>query len=207
MRTRVKICGITTPADAQLAATAGADAIGLVFHAPSPRHVSPEQAHAIVEALPPFVAAFAVVLDPLESLMDELANTVPLAGIQYHGNETPEFCARFPGPWIKAVSMNEPHALTDAQSRYPKARGFLLDSHAPGQAGGQGKTFDWAHIEASDPRPLILAGGLDADNVAQAIRATRPWGVDVSSGVEAEPGRKDPGKVAAFMHEVRHVTD
>ena len=205
MRTRVKICGITTPADGQLAAAAGADAIGLVFHAPSPRQVTPAQACDILAALPPFVAAFAVVLDPPAALLDELAGMARLGGIQYHGNEPPTLCNRFPGPWIKAVPMNEPHALTETQRRYPEAWGFLLDSHAPGQAGGKGETFDWTRVATDDPRPLILAGGLHAGNVAAAMRAARPWGVDVSSGVEARPGRKDPEKLAAFMREVRHA--
>ena len=202
MRARVKICGITNPADARLAAQAGADAIGMVFHGPSPRNVTPEIACAIIDALPPFVDAYAVVLDPDPHFLDELIDRVPLDGLQYHGREAPELCARFPGHWIKAVPMSESGALVDYQRRYRKARGFLLDGHASGEAGGQGRTFDWTMIRFEDPRPLILAGGLEPGNVGQAIRAVRPWGVDVSSGVEAEPGRKDPDKVRAFMREV-----
>ena len=205
MRTRVKICGITSPADAQCAAAAGADAIGLVFHPPSPRHVSLEAARAITEVLPPFVAAYAVVLDPEPEFLEELRRQVPLDGVQYHGRETPELCARSGGRWIKAVPMNPPDALPEYQRRYPGAAGFLLDSHASGEAGGQGRTFDWAAVRSDDPRPLILAGGLTPDNVADAIRTVRPWGVDVSSGVEAAPGRKDPERIAAFMREVRHA--
>lgn len=202
MRTRVKICGITNPVDARLAAQAGADAVGLVFHGPSPRNVAPDAARAIIDALPPFVDAYAVVLDPDPRFLDELIESVPVDGVQYHGREAPELCARFRGRWIKAVPMNGSGALTDCQRRYPEAHGFLLDSHAPGEAGGQGKTFDWAEVRSQDPRPLILAGGLEPGNVGGAIRAVRPWGVDVSSGVEAEPGRKDPDKVRAFMREV-----
>ncbi len=205
MRTRVKICGITNPADARLAAQAGADAIGLVFHEPSPRNITSGMAGSILDVLPPFVDAYAVVLDPDPAFLDELIGKFPFNGLQYHGREAPELCARFPGPWIKAVPMNESGALADCQRRYPEAHGFLLDSHAAGEAGGQGKTFDWAEIRSEDPRPLILAGGLEPDNVGEAIRAIRPWGVDVSSGVEAEPGRKDPDKVRAFMREVNRA--
>ena len=205
MRTRVKICGITNPADALLAADTGADAIGLVFHEPSPRNIEPAVACAIIDLLPPFMDAYAVVLDPDPQFLDELIETVPFDGLQYHGREAPELCARFEGHWIKAVPMIESGALADYQERYPDAHGFLLDSHAPGEAGGQGKTFDWTEIHSEDPRPLILAGGLEPGNVGEAIRAARPWGVDVSSGVEAEPGRKDPKKIEAFMREVNRA--
>ena len=202
MRIRVKICGITNPADARLAAEAGADAIGLVFHEPSPRNIAPDMACSIIDALPPFVDAYAVVLDPDPQFLDALIENVPLDGMQYHGREAPELCARFRGHWIKAVPMSESGALADYQQRYRNAHGFLLDSHAPGDAGGQGRTFDWTEIRSEDPRPLILAGGLGPDNVGEAIRRVRPWGVDVSSGVEASPGRKDPGKIEAFVREV-----
>ena len=159
MRTRVKICGITNPVDARLAAQAGADAIGLVFHEPSPRNLALDMACSIIDALPPFVDAYAVVLDPDPQFLDELIENVPIDGMQYHGREAPELCARFQGHWIKAVPMNESGALADYQQRYRNAHGFLLDSHAPGEAGGQGKTFDWAEVRCEDPRPLILAGG------------------------------------------------
>ena len=205
MRIRVKICGITNPADARLAADAGADAIGLVFHESSPRNITSAMACTIINALPPFVDAYAVVLDPSPQLLDELIEKVPLDGMQYHGCEAPELCARFQGDWIKAVPMNEPGALAEHQHRYRAAHGFLLDSHASGKAGGQGKTFDWTEVQSEDPRPLILAGGLGPDNVAAAIQAVRPWGVDVSSGVEASPGRKDPAKIEAFMREVNRA--
>ena len=205
MRTRVKICGITTLDDAHLAADAGADAIGLVFQEASPRNVTPAIARTIIDGLPPFLDAYAVVLDPDPRFLDELIERVPLDGIQYHGNEAPDLCARFRGRWIKAVPMNEPGALPGHQRRYPRAQGFLLDSHAPGGAGGTGETFSWTEIQSVDPRPLILAGGLNPGNVATAIRTVRPWGVDVSSGVEASPGQKDPEKIKAFMQEVNHA--
>lgn len=205
MRTRVKICGITNPDDARLAAQAGADAIGLVFHEPSPRNITSDTACTIIDALPPFVDAYAVVLDPDPRFLDTLIGTVPLDGLQYHGREAPELCARFRGRWIKAVPMTESGTLADYQQRYRGAHGFLLDSHMPGGAGGRGETFDWAEARSEDPRPLILAGGLEPGNVAEAIRAVRPWSVDVSSGVEAAPGRKDPVKIEAFMREVQRA--
>ncbi len=205
MRTRVKICGITTPDDARLAATVGADAIGLVFHPPSPRCVDISTACAIIAELPPFVDAYAVVLNPEEEFLDKLCAQVPVQSIQFHGKEDPEFCARVPGRWIKAVPMHNPQALTEYQHRYSQAHGFLLDSHVAGEAGGQGITFDWKAVYSDDPRPLILAGGLTPDNVADAIRIVAPWGVDVSSGVESEPGRKDPALLDAFMAEVHRV--
>lgn len=206
MRIRVKICGITTPADAAAAAAAGADAIGLVFHAASPRRVSLAQAAAVAAALPPFVSAVAVVLDPEPELVDALAASPAIDWVQFHGREDPELCARAGRHWIKAVPMAAPGALADCRARYPAARAFLLDSHAPGAAGGRGETFAWDAIEhGGDPRPLILAGGLGPDNVAAACRAARPWGVDASSGVEQAPGRKDPALMAAFAREARHA--
>ncbi len=204
-RVRVKICGVTNPDDARLAAAAGADAIGLVFHPPSPRDVSIDAARAIIDALPPFVNAYAVVLNPDPEFLDDLIDRAPVDGLQYHGQEDPELCARFPGRWIKTVPMSEPNALADYPRRYRAARGFLLDGHAAGEAGGQGETFDWTRVRPEDPRPLILAGGLTPDNVGEAIRTVRPWGVDVSSGVETRPGRKDPDKVEAFLREVSHA--
>ena len=204
MRIRVKICGITTPADAAAAAAAGADAIGLVFHAASPRRVSLAQAAAAAAALPPFVAAVAVVLDPEPELVDALAASPAIDWLQFHGREDPALCARAGRRWIKAVPMAAPGALAESRTRYPGAAAFLLDSHAPGEAGGRGETFAWETIDpGGDPRPLILAGGLSPDNVAAACRAARPWGVDASSGVERAPGRKDPELMAAFAREAR----
>ena len=206
MRIRVKICGITAPEDAAAAAAAGADAIGLVFHDASPRRVSLERAAAVAAALPPFVDAVAVVLDPEPALVDALAANPAIDWVQFHGREDPELCARAGARWIKAVPMAEAGALADCRARYPGAAAFLLDSHAAGQAGGRGETFAWEAVErGGDPRPLILAGGLGPDNVAAACRAARPWGVDASSGVERAPGRKDPALMAAFAREARHA--
>ncbi len=205
MTVRIKICGITSLQDAQSAAEAGADCIGLVFHEPSPRHLSLERACEIRASLPPFVSACAVVLNPDEDFLGHLIEKLRPDFIQFHGTESPALCATFNGPWIRAVAMQDPNALSDAQSHYPEAAGFLLDSHKAGESGGHGETFDWAAISTEDGRPLILAGGLNPDNVAQAIRQVRPWAVDVSSGVESEPGRKDPAKMEAFVQEVRRV--
>ncbi len=206
MNVRVKICGITTPQDAADAADAGADCIGLVFHPPSPRHLDIEQACTIRDVLPPFVSTCAVVMDPETDFLDRLSAELRPDLVQYHGNESPTLCAHFRGPWIRAVSMHNPEALQQAQQTYPNARGFLLDSHLPGEAGGRGEAFDWDAVTSEDPRPLILAGGLDADCVADAIAQCQPWAVDVSSGVESAPGRKDPERMRAFIQEVRRVS-
>lgn len=206
MRIRVKICGVTTPEDAAAAAAAGADAIGLVFHAASPRRVSLARAAAVAAALPPFVSAVAVVLDPEPELVDALAASPAIDWVQFHGREDPALCARAGRRWLKAVPMAAPGALADCRARYPGARAFLLDGHAPGEAGGRGESFAWDAVErGGDPRPLILAGGLGPDNVAAACRAARPWGVDASSGVEQAPGRKDPALMAAFAREARRA--
>ena len=199
MRTRVKICGITNPADALLAAEAGADAIGLVFHEPSPRNIEPAVACSIIDILPPFMDAYAVVLDPDPQFLDELIETIPFDGLQYHGQEAPELCARFEGHWIKAVPMNEPGALTDYQQHYPDAHGFLLDSHASGEAGGQGKTFDWTEIHSRRPASADPGGRPGGGKRGRGDPGGPSLGaVDVSSGVEASPGSKDPEKIAAI---------
>ena len=205
MTVRVKICGITTPQDAVAAATAGADCIGLVFHKPSPRHLSLEQACAIRKSLPPFVSACAVVLNPEADFLEHLIAQLRPDLIQYHGDESPALCAHFSGPWIRAVSMREPDALRRAQQTYLQAQGFLLDSHSIGEAGGRGERFDWSVATTEDERPLILAGGLDIGCVADAIAQVQPWAVDVSSGVESSPGHKDPERMHAFIQEVRRV--
>ena len=204
MPTRIKVCGITTADDARTAAQAGADAIGLVFYPASPRHLEPAQAQAILAALPPFVASVAVVLDPEPELIDQIA-ALAIDFVQYHGQEDPQLCARFPRRWIKTVPMADPKRLTDTQQRYPGAHAFLLDSNQAGNPGGQGQTFDWSAIKTADPRPIILAGGLQPNNVAQAIHTVHPWAVDVSSGVESQPGHKDPARLTEFIEEVRRA--
>lgn len=205
MRTRVKICGITRPEDAVAVANAGADAIGLVFYPKSSRFVSAVQASEIIEALPPFVAVVGLFLDARSADIESLLKTVKLSLLQFHGDECPADCSEFALPYIKAVGMSG-HANYRAYADcYKDTQGILLDSHAPGAAGGTGETFDWTNVPQDYPKPLILAGGLTPDNIAAAIQTARPYGVDLSSGVESAPGIKDAGKIQALMNEVRRV--
>ncbi|MBD3651789.1 MAG: phosphoribosylanthranilate isomerase [Alcanivorax sp.] len=209
---RVKICGITRPDDGRHAARAGADAIGLVFYPPSPRYVSPRKAADIVAALPPFVTTVGLFVDAPPEQIAALLEQVPLDMLQFHGDESPEYCAAFQRPWIKALRMRDgvdPRAEAD---RYGAAgaRGLLVDSYVPGVPGGTGERFDWDRLPADPSLPLVLAGGLDPANVAEAVRRVRPWAVDVSGGVEVlgvdgrrQGGIKDPGAVSAFIRAAR----
>ena len=203
--TRVKICGITRPRDGLAAARLGADAIGLVFHARSPRHVLPGQAAAIARELPPFVSTVALFLDADADEVRSVLRVLPADLLQFHGSEPPEFCRQFGRPYLKAIGMGAgTQAAWALAARYADAAGLLLDSHAPGTAGGTGQSFPWEALPML-ARPLVLAGGLHPGNVAAAITATQPWAVDVSSGVESAPGIKDEGKMAAFIQEVRRA--
>ena len=194
-RVRAKICGITTPGDGLLAANAGADAIGVNFHPASPRAVSTEQAAAIRDALPPFVAVVGVFVDPAESLVREAKAAASLDVLQFHGAESAAFCRRFDAPYVKAVGFAPGLDFDAWEESYPDACALLLDSGT----GGTGVAFDWTLWPRSDRR-LILAGGLNPDNVAEAVRMTRPFAVDVASGVEgATKVRKDPGLLNDFM--------
>ena len=202
-RTRVKICGITDAAHARVAADAGADAIGLVFYRESPRYIAPRAAAAIAASLPPFVTAVGLfVNEPAESI-EEILATVPLDLLQFQGDESAEFCARFARPHVRAVRMEAGTDLVECAVRFSRARALLLDAHVPGQRGGTGRTFDWAGIPRDLPLPLILSGGLTVQNVGRAVREVRPWAVDVSSGVERSRGVKDPAKIVEFIRSVR----
>lgn len=204
MRTRVKICGITREQDALAAAAAGVDAIGLVFYPPSPRYVSPDQAAAITRNLPPFVTVVGLFVnaDPEDVSTACRAGRVSL--IQFHGQECPEYCAQHGLPWMKAIRMKDDVNPAQAAADYAGASGLLLDAYRPGVPGGTGETFDWGRIPADMADKIVLAGGLTPDNVAAAIRCVHPYGVDVSGGVEAEPGIKDATRIAQFMRGV-HV--
>lgn len=205
MSTAVKICGITRIEDGMAAARCGAHAIGLVFHATSPRNVAPEQARAIVQALPPFVTPVGLFVDaPVERVRETLA-CVPLQLLQFHGDEPPEYCAAFHLPYLKAVRVDEQVDLVKCAQTYREAKGLLLDAYVPGVHGGTGTAFDWRLIPANLPLPVILSGGLTPDNVVAAVRTVRPWAVDVSSGVEAGKGVKDHAKIAAFIAGVRNA--
>lgn len=202
-RTRIKICGLREAQHALLAAREGADAIGLVFWGPSPRYVTPEQAAAVAAALPPYVSAVGLFVNSPADEVRATLERVPLDLLQFQGDEPPEFCAAFGRPYVRAVRMEEGTDLLEYARRFSGAKALLLDAHAPGVPGGTGRTFDWNVIPRDLPVPLILSGGLDADNVGRAIREVRPWAVDVSSGVESSRGVKDPAKIVAFIRSVR----
>ncbi len=204
---RVKVCGITTVEDALHVAFSGADAIGLVFYKKSPRNVTIDKAIEICEALPPFVSVVALFMNASTDYVHEVVSDVPCNLLQFHGDESAEFCASFSYPYIKAVPMmhDDDFSFEDYADRYVDASGFLVDSHAPGQAGGSGEVFDWQNVPVDYPKPIVLAGGLNPDNVASALKAVDVYAVDVSSGVESEPGIKDPTKVEQFIQEVQSV--
>ena len=202
-RTRIKICGITRPQDARVAVALGADAIGLVFWQHSARAVTPDQARDIVAGLPPFVTTVGLFVDATDAELDKVLARVPLDLLQFHGDETPEACRAFGRPYLKAVRMRPEVDLARVAGEYADATGLLVDAYVSGQPGGTGATFDWSHLPAEPTFPLILAGGLEAGNVADAIRQVRPWAVDVSGGVESAKGIKDAAKMATFMQGVR----
>jgi phosphoribosylanthranilate isomerase len=211
-RTRVKICGITRPDDALLAARLGADALGLVFYAGSKRAVSSEQAQQIRAVMPAFVSLVGLFVNPTQKQVESVLANVHLDCLQFHGDESPEFCASFAVPYLKALRMSPALScaadVLEVINQYPTASAILLDAWDPLQAGGTGKQFDWslaAHCVAQSKLPLVLAGGLEAGNAAQAINQVRPWALDLSSGVESEPGVKDPQRLTAFFDEVNRV--
>ena len=203
--TRVKICGITRVDDALAAARSGADGIGLVFYERSPRHVSVAQARQLAEALPPFVTTVGLFVNAEAAFVREVLANVPLDLLQFHGDETPEYCAQFNKPFLKAIRVKAGVNLLQCASDFRGARGLLLDAHVEGIPGGTGTAFDWALIPGDLPLPVILSGGLDAGNAAAAIKQVRPYALDVSSGVEASKGIKDAAKIAAFINEVKHI--
>lgn len=206
MSTRIKICGVTRPEDGLCAAELGADAIGLVFVAGSPRYIDLDTASRIIAVLPPLTTVVALFQDPTAAVVEQVVAELPVDLLQFHGSESPEFCRRFGRRYLKALAMAGGQSAAQAQARqYPEATGFLLDSHAVGQQGGSGQVFDWSQIPSDLNRPYLLAGGLNPDNVADAIRQHRPYGVDVSSGVETARGIKDAVKMAAFISEVKRV--
>ena len=203
MATAVKICGITRAEDAQAAARLGAHALGFVFYAPSPRHVESARAAEIARAMPPFVTAVGLFVNPAARAVEEVLKQVPLHLLQFHGDEPPGFCAQFGLPYIKALRVRAGVDLLQYARVYGGARGLLLDAYVAGTHGGTGTAFDWRLIPRQLALPVILSGGLNPENVAAAIRLVAPWAVDVSSGVEATPGIKDPRRMASFMKEVR----
>ena len=205
MSTAVKICGITRLQDALAAACFGAHAVGFVFHAGSPRHIAPEQAAAIIRQLPPFITAVGLFVDADARTVARAIGQAPLGLLQFHGDETPEFCAGFGVPYLKAVRVRPEIDLIEYARRYGGARGLLLDAYVENVHGGTGATFDWGLAPRQLPLPIVLSGGLTADNVAEAVRRVHPAAVDVSSGVESAPGIKDERKIAAFIRSVRNA--
>jgi phosphoribosylanthranilate isomerase len=202
LRTRVKICGITREEDAKAAVAAGCDAIGLVFYRPSPRYVSPEQAARIVAGLPPFVSAVGLFVNADTDEIRKIRQQVGLDLLQFHGDESPEECECHGMPYMKAVRVKPNTNLLQYAERFKHARALLLDAFMEGVPGGTGQVFDWSIIPRAFPKPIVLAGGLTAENVAEAIRQVRPYAVDVSGGVELNKGIKDAARIAAFMRGV-----
>ena len=203
--TRVKICGITRVEDALAAARSGADAIGLVFYERSPRHVSVAQAAKLAAVLPPFVTVVGLFVNAEATFVRDVIDQVPLDALQFHGDESPEFCAQFGKPYLKAIRVKAGVNLLQYATRFGTAQGLLMDAHVEGIEGGTGVTFDWTLIPQKLPLPVILSGGLHVANVADAIKQVRPHAVDVSSGVEASKGIKDAAKIAAFIKEVNNI--
>ena len=197
-RVRIKFCGITREVDALQACALGVDALGFVFTRRSPRYIEPSLARAIRRSLPPFVTTVALFMDDDPAWVTEAVSIAGADIVQFHGSEAPADCARTARPWIKAVAMASEPDVASYAARYVGACAFLLDAHAAGQQGGSGRRFDWSRVPALD-HPLILAGGLEPDNVAEAIARTRPYAVDVSSGIESAPGVKDAARMRDFV--------
>jgi len=201
-RTRIKICGIRRLQDALHIAHRGADAIGLVFHRPSPRFLELAPAREIRRALPPFITVTALFLDEAEDWVAEVVEGLRPDCLQFHGNETPAFCEAWNRPYIKSIPMGSIDNPAIYAALHRNAQGFLFDSNAAGRQGGSGDTFDWSKIPPAFEPPLILAGGINPSNVADAITRVQPWGVDVSSGVEASRGVKSSELIDLFFDEV-----
>lgn len=202
MRTRVKICGITNLDDALSAVDAGCDALGFVFYSKSPRAVTPKQAAEIISKLPAFVTSVALFVNETAEIVNQVIAETGVDLLQFHGDESAEFCTAFSRPYIKALRMKPELDLTAQFESYASSQGILLDAYTPGIPGGTGEMFDWSRIPAERATKIILAGGLSTDNVANAITQVSPYAVDVSGGVEASKGIKDSNKMTDFMSEV-----
>jgi len=206
---RVKICGITNVDDAVCVAEAGADAIGLNFYEPSPRYVTLAQALDIAHAVGPFVTLVGLFVNAEKTVVDEAVQHLPLNLLQFHGDESPAFCEQFSLPYMKAIRMRDDLDIDSAFTQYATASAILLDAYKAGVPGGTGETFDWKRVPKTSTQAIVLAGGLDSDNVQEAIRQTRPYAVDVSGGVElapfieGKPRVKDINKVTAFIKKAK----
>jgi len=204
VRTRIKICGVRRESDVEAAVEAGADAIGLVFYAPSPRHQSVSRAAELARALPAFVTPVGLFVNAALQEVEASVAAIPGLMLQFHGDETPGFCARFARPYLKAVRMVPGVDLLDSSRRFASAQALLLDAPVDAYGGG-GKVFDWSLVPASVARPVVLSGGLHAGNVIPGIQQVRPWAVDVSSGVESTRGVKDAALIRGFCEAVREA--
>ncbi|GMR06529.1 MAG: phosphoribosylanthranilate isomerase [Gammaproteobacteria bacterium] len=204
-KTRIKVCGICTVADAKKACNAGADAIGMVFYAKSPRNVTVKSAMEIVSSLPPFISAVGLFVNSSQQEVNQVLSRVRLDLLQFHGDEDEVFCNSFDRPYIKVVRVKRDTDLASSCQQYASARGILLDSYKKGTAGGSGEAFDWSLIPNDLSLPVILAGGLNPENVAVAVSRVQPWAVDVSSGVEESPGKKDAYKIEQFISAVKRA--
>ncbi|MDR9439869.1 MAG: phosphoribosylanthranilate isomerase [Halomonas sp.] len=205
LRTRIKFCGMTRPEDVDAAVAAGADALGFVLWPGSKRAVDEQRLAELAARVPAFVTRVGLFVDPDPALVARCAEHLDL--LQFHGNESPEACLAVGRPWIKALRMRDGLDLHAAAEAYAGARALLLDAYRPGVPGGTGETFDWSRIPAGLAKPVILAGGLTPDNVAEAIAAVAPFAVDVSGGIETGPGIKDVARMAAFLRAVRRADD
>ncbi|KAA1175121.1 phosphoribosylanthranilate isomerase [Marinobacter salinexigens] len=205
MNTRIKICGLTRAEDVDAAVAAGADAIGLVFYDPSPRSVTIKQAVALAQRVPAFVSLVGLFVNPDREFVDAVLQQVPLDLLQFHGDETPDYCNSFGRRWIKAIRVREAGQIEKAFSDYQRGAGLLVDAWDPDRYGGTGHSFNWQLIPEERSMPLILAGGLTSDNVSGAVQQVRPWAVDVSGGVESSKGIKDIKKISDFIKEVHRV--
>lgn len=200
---RIKICGITNVDDAAAVVDAGAHALGLVFYEKSPRAVEIQQARAIAYAAGPFIGVTGLFVDASVQLVESVIARVPLQILQFHGDESADYCEAFKRPYIKAIRMRPELDVAAAMAAHPNASGFLLDAYRPGTPGGTGETFDWDRVPHNSQVPIVLAGGLTPENVADAIRKTRVYGVDVSGGVESAPGKKDHNQIKSFINNAR----
>ncbi|MBW7469981.1 phosphoribosylanthranilate isomerase [Marinobacter sp. F4218] len=205
MSVRVKICGLTRVEDIEAAVKAGADALGLVFYEPSPRSVSIVQAAELARHVPAFVSVVGLFVNPTKDEVREVLDRVPLDLLQFHGDESAEFCAQFGRRWIKAIRVRQGREIQAAFTDYSQASGLLVDAWDPDRFGGTGQSFNWDLIPSDRPMPLILAGGLSSDNVSRAVEQVKPWAVDVSGGVEQSKGIKDIEKISDFIKEVHRV--
>ena len=202
-RVRVKICGITRPEDAEAAAIAGADAIGLNFYPKSKRYIEIAKAKSILKILPPFVTTVGLFVNQDREFIQSIIDELDLDLLQFHGDETQEECTIYSRPFIKAIRMKPDIDLSGIITKYDLSRGILFDSYVTDTAGGTGVSFDWERVPGNIQKPVILAGGLNPDNVDNAINIVKPYAVDVSGGVESEPGIKDSNKINEFINKVR----